>query len=101
LGRPPYGRVESIGLAASLRYEVMLWSNWVNGGSPETGVDETLRRACPGSIVLAHDGGSQPNATLMRRLDRLLGAMTDAGYNPPVLPMPRARPVPVEAADGP
>ncbi len=30
--------------------------------------------------MLAHDGGPQPNATLMRQLDRLAGAMTDAGY---------------------
>jgi len=82
LCRPPYGRIDSVGLAvcASLRYEVMLWSNWVTGGSPKSDVDETLRRASPGSIVLAHDGGPQPSATLMRQLDRLAGAMTDAGY---------------------
>ena len=67
-------------MCASLRYEVMLWSNGVTGGSPESDVDETLRRASPGSIVLAHDGGPQPNATLMRQLDRLVGTMTDAGY---------------------
>jgi peptidoglycan/xylan/chitin deacetylase (PgdA/CDA1 family) len=82
LCRPPYGRIDSIGLAvcASLRYEVMLWSNWVNGGSPKFDVDETLRRASPGSIVLAHDGGPQPSATLMHELDRLIGSMTDSGY---------------------
>ncbi len=34
----------------------------------------------PGSIMLAHDGGPQPNATLMQQLDRLVGSMTDAGY---------------------
>ena len=82
LCRPPYGRIDSIGLAvcASLGYEVMLWSNWVNGGSPKFDVDETLRRASSGSIVLAHDGGPQPNATLMQQLDRLVGSMTDSGY---------------------
>ena len=31
-------------------------------------------------IVLAHDGGPQPNATLMQQLDRLAGSMTGAGY---------------------
>ena len=47
---------------------------------PKFDVDETLRRASPGSIVLAHDGGPQPNATLMQQLDRLVGSMTDSGY---------------------
>jgi len=82
LCRPPYGRIDSVGLAvcASLHYNVMLWSESVTGGNPEGDADETLRRASPGSIVLAHDGGPQPNAALMRQLDRLVGAMTDAGY---------------------
>jgi peptidoglycan-N-acetylglucosamine deacetylase len=82
LCRPPYGRIDSVGLAvcASLGYEVMLWSNAVTGGNARGDVDQTLRRASPGSIVLAHDGGPQPNATLMRELDRLVGSMTDQGY---------------------
>ncbi len=82
LCRPPYGRIDSVGLAvcASLHYEVMLWSEGVTGGNARVDVDETLRRASPGSIVLAHDGGPQPNATLMQQLDRLVGSMTDAGY---------------------
>jgi antitoxin (DNA-binding transcriptional repressor) of toxin-antitoxin stability system len=37
-------------------------------------------RVSPGSIVLSHDGGPEPNATLMQQLDRLVGSMTDAGY---------------------
>jgi len=82
LCRPPYGRIDSVGLAvcASLRYHVMLWSEAVTGSNPEADVDATLRRASPGSIVLAHDGGPQPNATLMGQVDRLVGTMTDAGY---------------------
>jgi hypothetical protein len=36
--------------------------------------------AAPASIVLAHDGGPQPNPALMQQLDRLAGTMTDAGY---------------------
>jgi peptidoglycan/xylan/chitin deacetylase (PgdA/CDA1 family) len=39
-----------------------------------------LRRPSPGSIVLAHDGGSEPNASLMKQLDRLVASMTDTGY---------------------
>ena len=67
-------------MCASLRYDVMLWSEAVTGSNPEADVDATLRRASPGSIVLAHDGGPQPNAALMGQLDRLVGTMTDAGY---------------------
>jgi peptidoglycan-N-acetylglucosamine deacetylase len=80
--RPPYGRIDSVGLAAcaALRYGVTLWSHHVTGSNPEGGVNVILRRATPGSIVLAHDGGSEPNADLMRQLDRLLGSMKHTGY---------------------
>ena len=82
LCRPPYGRIDSVGLAecARLHYAVMLWSAGVTGSNAKVDVDETLQRASPGSIVLAHDGGAQPNATLMQQLDRLVGSMMDAGY---------------------
>jgi peptidoglycan/xylan/chitin deacetylase (PgdA/CDA1 family) len=57
-----------------------LWSDHVTGSNAKGDVDITLREASAGSIVLAHDGGSEPNATLMAQLDRLVGSMTDAGY---------------------
>ena len=82
LCRPPYGRIDSVGLAvcAGLGYAVTLWSNHVTGSNSHGDVDAILRRASPGSIVLAHDGGSEPNATLMTQLDRLVTSMTDARY---------------------
>jgi len=82
LCRPPYGRIDSVGLAAcaSLRYTVTLWSSHLTGSNPRGDVDAFLRLASPGSIVLAHDGGSEPNAILMTQLDRLVASMTDAGY---------------------
>lgn len=82
LCRPPYGRIDSIGLAlcAGLRYGVTLWSEHVTGSNPRGDVDLVLRQASPGSIVLAHDGGPEPNASLMKQLDRLVASMTDAGY---------------------
>ena len=82
LCRPPYGRIDSVGLAvcAGLRYGVTLWSHHVTGVNARVDVDEILRQASPGSIVLLHDGGSEPNASLMKQLDRLTGSMTDAGY---------------------
>lgn len=82
LCRPPYGRIDSVGLAvcAGLHYGVTLWSHHVTGSNPRGGVNMILRQASPGSIVLAHDGGSEPNAGLMGQLERLVASMTDAGY---------------------
>jgi peptidoglycan/xylan/chitin deacetylase (PgdA/CDA1 family) len=82
LCRPPYGRIDSVGLAvcAGLHHGVTLWSNHVTGSNAQGDVDAILRQPSPGSIVLAHDGGSEPNASLMKQLDRLTASMTDAGY---------------------
>jgi peptidoglycan/xylan/chitin deacetylase (PgdA/CDA1 family) len=83
LCRPPYGRIDSVGLAvcAGLHYGVMLWSNHITGSNARGDVNTTLQQASPGSIVLAHDGGSEPNASLMQQLDRLVGSITDTGYS--------------------
>jgi len=82
LVRPPWGRIDSVGLAvcAQLRYQVVLWSDHVTGSNARHDVNQVLRQASPGSIVLAHDGGTEPDASLMRQLDRLVGSMTDRGY---------------------
>ena len=82
LCRPPYGRIDSVGLAvcATLHYAVTLWSSHITGSNARDDADTFLRLASPGSIVLAHDGGSEPNADLMTQLDRLVVSMTDAGY---------------------
>ena len=82
LCRPPYGRIDSVGLAvcAGLHYQVMLWSEHVTGSNAQHDVDVTLRDVSPGSIVLAHDGGPEPNPTLMKQLDRMVGSMKDSGY---------------------
>jgi peptidoglycan/xylan/chitin deacetylase (PgdA/CDA1 family) len=78
LCRPPYGRIDSVGLAACARlhYSVALWSHRVGDTPPPPGAS----LPSPGSIVLVHDGGSEPNASLMTQLDRLVASMTAAGY---------------------
>ena len=80
--RPPFGRIDSVGLAvcAGLHYGVTLWSQHVTGSKPHGDVDIILREGSPGSIVLAHDGGPEPNVNLMPQLDRLVASMTDRGY---------------------
>ena len=82
LCRPPYGRIDSVGLAvcAGLRYGVTLWSQHVTGGRPHGDVNTFLQQGSPGSIVLAHDGGREPNVSLMTELDRMVASMTDRGY---------------------
>lgn len=82
LCRPPWGRIDSVGLAvcAAMHNSVTLWSHHVTGSDAHQNVDVILNTASPGSIVLAHDGGSEPNITLMRQLDRLVGSMKAKGY---------------------
>jgi peptidoglycan/xylan/chitin deacetylase (PgdA/CDA1 family) len=82
LCRPPYGRIDSVGLAAcaTLRYQIMLWSHHVTNSDPHGDVDRIVRHGSPGSVVLVHDGGAEPNPSLMTQLDRLVGSMKDRGY---------------------
>ena len=82
LCRPPYGRIDSVGLnvCTSLNYDVLLWSGHITGSNAERNVTKVLGDVSPGSIVLAHDGGPEPNQTLMQQLDRLVGSLKDAGY---------------------
>jgi hypothetical protein len=56
--------------------------------------------------MLSHDGGPEPNATLMKQIDRLIGSMSEAGYTfvtvSELLAAPARRSVPdLTAADGP
>jgi peptidoglycan-N-acetylglucosamine deacetylase len=81
--RPPYGRIDSVGLGAcaALGYDVAMWSDHITGSNAKGDVDTVLRQVSAGSIVLAHDGGPEPNATLMAQLDRLVGSLHDAGFS--------------------
>ncbi len=82
LCRPPYGRIDSVGLAvcSDLHYGVLLWSGHITGSNARNDVSRVLRDVSPGSVVLAHDGGPEPNPTLMQQLDRLVGSLKDSGY---------------------
>ena len=82
LCRPPYGRIDSVGLAVctALAYNVLLWSAHITGSNARYDTTKVLSDVSPGSIILAHDGGPEPNQTLMQQLDRLVGGLKDAGY---------------------
>lgn len=81
--RPPYGRIDSVGLAAcaGLNYGVVLWSQHITGSNAVGDTTTVLHQASPGSIVLAHDGGPEPNTTLVRQLDRLVGSLQNDGFS--------------------
>jgi peptidoglycan/xylan/chitin deacetylase (PgdA/CDA1 family) len=66
--------------SSDLRYGVLLWSDHITGSNARNDVNQVLRDVSPGSVVLAHDGGPEPNATLVQQLDRLVGSLKDAGY---------------------
>lgn len=80
--RPPWGRIDSLGLSvcADLGYDVVLWSEHVTGSNAAADADTVLRVASAGSIVLAHDGGSEPNASLVHAVDRMVGDLKDRGF---------------------
>jgi peptidoglycan/xylan/chitin deacetylase (PgdA/CDA1 family) len=82
LCRPPYGRIDSVGLGAcaALGYDVALWSDHITGSNPGGDVTTTLKQASAGSIVLSHDGGPEPNDNLVSQLDRLIGGLKAEGY---------------------
>lgn len=86
--RPPYGRIDTVGLGvcATFGYGVAMWSDHVTGRYAKADVDTVLRQVSPGSIVLAHDGGPEPNMSLMAQLDRLVGSLLDAGFTFATLP---------------
>ncbi|MFL6240159.1 MAG: polysaccharide deacetylase family protein [Actinomycetes bacterium] len=80
--RPPWGQIDAVGLlvCAELQYDVILWSEHVTGSNAFADAATTTREARPGSIVLAHDGGPEPNRNLMRALDQLLASLRAKGY---------------------
>jgi peptidoglycan-N-acetylglucosamine deacetylase len=82
LCRPPYGRIDSVGLAVctGLSYNVLLWSGHITGSNATYDTSKVLSDVSPGSVVLAHDGGPEPNQNLMKQLDRLVGGLKDQGY---------------------
>jgi peptidoglycan/xylan/chitin deacetylase (PgdA/CDA1 family) len=64
--RPPYGRIDSLGLfaAAELGYRVALWSHHLPTSGAESTVDHNVASASPGMIILCHDGRGTPEESL-------------------------------------
>lgn len=82
LFRPPYGKVDCIGLlaAAAHRYHVVLWSESLRGAHPGQDAAATVRDIGNGGIVLMHDSGPAASAALVRTLDSFLARLKHQGY---------------------
>ena len=80
--RPPYGRIDSLGLfaAAELGYRVAMWSHHLPTSGAEAKVDHDVATASPGMIILCHDGRGTPDESLYVAVRRLLSELTDDGY---------------------
>ena len=81
LFRPPYGGLSGATtmVAADMGYDIVLWSDRIASRST---VDDNLERARdlrPGAIVVAHDGGTLPNDTVLKSLPKVLDVLTDRG----------------------
>lgn len=80
--RPPYGRIDSLGLfaAAELGYQVAMWSHHLPTWDAEAKVDLDVATASPGMIILCHDGRGTPEESLYVAVRRLLSELTADGY---------------------
>ncbi|WP_194948032.1 polysaccharide deacetylase family protein [Actinomyces trachealis] len=78
LWRPPYGRVDAPALmvAAERDLDVLLWSL----NSPSAAAAEAVaEKAGPGSVILCHDGRTQPTEALLRAMVRSLAVLKARG----------------------
>ncbi len=82
LFRPPYGKVDCIGLlaAAARRYHVALWSETLRGADAGQDAAAAVRDIGNGGIVLMHDGGPAASVALVRVLDSFLARLKQRGY---------------------
>ena len=83
LVRPPWGRVDPVGLmaAAELGCDVVMWSELVRGADAAADLAQALRDVRPGSVLLAHDGGPTPTLAEVRAVDTLVSTLRERGYS--------------------
>mgnify|MGYP000906496853 CR=1 FL=1 len=78
LWRPPYGRIDApaLAVAAERGLDLLLWSEH----TPSTEHARALTtRAHAGSIILCHDGRTQPSRELLEAVGQSLVALADRG----------------------
>lgn len=80
--RPPYGRFSGAltMIAAGMNYDMILWSDNADPREPWRDIANKLgRRVRAGSIVLAHDGGTLPNDSVLKALPIVIEQAHDRG----------------------
>lgn len=86
LFRPPYGHLGGAALlaAAEAHLTTVLWSAQARedlvAERPDEIVDDIASQVRPGSIVLAHDAGSQDRLVTIDRLPAIIRRLRDDGY---------------------
>ena len=78
LWRPPYGRIDApaLAVAAERGLDLLLWSEH----TPDVEHARALTtRVHAGSIILCHDGRTQPNRELLRAVGDSLVALAERG----------------------
>lgn len=78
LWRPPYGRIDAPALmvAAERGLDLLLWSEHTPDSRAAARVADA---AGAGSVILCHDGRTQPNEDLLRTVGESLAALKDRG----------------------
>ena len=80
LWRPPYGRVDAPALmvAAERGLDILLWSHHTPSAAEAAAI---AQRAGAGSVILCHDGRSQPNEAMIRSLGRSIRELVRRGVS--------------------
>jgi peptidoglycan/xylan/chitin deacetylase (PgdA/CDA1 family) len=82
--RPPYGATDSYtrARAEELGYRIVMWdidtTDWKRPGAAAI-ANEMLANACPGAVVLMHDGGGDRSQTV-EALESVLSELDAQGY---------------------
>lgn len=83
LFRPPWGHLSGAAsmIAAAMGYRIVIWSDHLDSkATGRSNVRKIGRHAKPGSIVLAHDGGTLPNGTVVDALPGIISKLRDRGF---------------------
>lgn len=82
LFRPPYGRLDSPALYISAQYRLtnVLWSDHITGSAAWQIAKQIANSPKPGSIILCHDGRSDPKPALLPALDWFIADISKQGY---------------------
>ena len=78
LWRPPYGRIDApaLAVAAERGLDLLLWSEHTPSAEHARAL---TTRAHAGSIILCHDGRTQPSRELLEAVGQSLIALADRG----------------------